>query len=62
MYCVGGLKGEEANYVRQEKTSSAKGLKVALASVRDLLSSTKFEKLETLCEVEKLDIVAITES
>ena len=30
--------------------------------MRDLLSSTKFKELETLCEEEKLDIVAITES
>ena len=35
---------------------------MALANVRDLLSSTKFEELETLCEEEKLDVIAITES
>ena len=62
VFCVGESKGEKVNYVRQEKTRSVKGLKVALANVRDLLSSTKFEELETLCEEEKLDIVAITES
>ena len=50
VFCVGESKGEKVNYVRQEKTRSVKGLKVALANVRDLLSSTKFEELETLCE------------
>ena len=38
------------------------GLKVAVANVRDLLSSTKFKELEIMAEEEKLDIIAITES
>ena len=46
----------------QENTRSTNGLKVALTNVRDLLSSTKFEELETLCEEEKLDVIAIMES
>ena len=36
------------------------GLGVAVANVRDLLSSTKFEELEIMAEEENLDIIAIT--
>ena len=38
------------------------GLRVAVANVRDLLSSTKFAELEIMAEEENLDIIAITES
>ena len=54
---------------RSDKVSGGKlrvktvgGLRVAVANVRDLLSSTKFEELENMAEQEKLDIIAITES
>ena len=57
LYCV-----SDENFVIQENSRSTKGLEVALANIRDLLSSTRFEELETLCEEEKLDMIAIRES